>query len=186
MIGQLPKTLDINGISRAIRSDYRVVFVIFEAYADSEMNDNDKCRTMLECLYEDFENIPQDDYPEAVSKAVWFIDGGKQYEESKDTRKVLDWEQDEQLIFPAVNKVAGHEIRAVEYMHWWTFLGLFNEIGEGLLSTVLNIRQKKNKGKKLEKYEQEFYRENKQLIDIKIKYSAEELEEMERINQLLG
>lgn len=60
------------------------------------------------------------------------------------------------------------------YIHWWTFLGYFNEIGEGLFSTVINIRQKKNKGKKFEKYEQDFYQNNKDLIDLKKKYAKEE------------
>jgi len=71
-------------------------------------------------------------------------------------------------------------------MHWWTFLGYFNEIGECLLSTVINIRQKKNKGKKLEKYEQEFYRANKSLIDIKTRYTPEEQAEKERLLKLLN
>ena len=51
---------------------------------------------------------------------------------------------------------------------------------------VLNIRQKKAKGKKLEKYEQEYYRENKNLIDFKAKYTDEEQAEIDRLNKLLG
>ena len=35
------------------------------------------------------------------------------------------------------------------------------EIEEGTFSTVLGIRQKKAKGKRLEKWEEEFYRNNK-------------------------
>ena len=120
--------------------------------------------------------------------AVWFLDGGMVHEDSNynKSKKIIDWEQDEQMIFSAVNKVAGKETRAVEYIHWWTFLGYFNEVGEGLLSTVISIRQKKNKGKKLEKYEQDFYRENKSLIDIKTRLSAEEQAEKERLEKLLN
>lgn len=186
MIGLLPKTLEVNGIPRAIRSDFRVALLIFQAYADVEMSDEEKTVTMLECLYEEFEQFTVNEYREAVEQGVWFLDGGKSYEEEKDTIKVLDWEQDEQIIFPAVNKIAGYEVRAVDYLHWWTFLGLFNEIGEGLLSTVLHIRMKKSKGKPLEKHEKEFYRDNKTLIDLKIKYTEEEQAEIERLNALLG
>jgi transcription initiation factor TFIIIB Brf1 subunit/transcription initiation factor TFIIB len=71
-------------------------------------------------------------------------------------------------------------------MHWWTFLGYFNEIGEGLLSTVISIRQKKNKGKNLEKYEQEFYRANKSLIDIKARLTPEEQAEKEYFEKILN
>lgn len=190
MIGRLPKELNVNGTDRAIRSDFRVALLIFQAYNDPELSDQEKAQAMMECLYEDYDNLSREDYQEAYDQAIWFLDGGG-IEEEKDSnhqkaRKVMDWEQDERIIFSAVNKVAGHETRAVEYMHWWTFLGYFNEIGEGLLSTVINIRQKKNKGKKLEKYEQEFYRENRSLIDIKVKLTAEEQAEKEYYEKLLG
>lgn len=188
MLGRLPTTLNINGIERAIRTDFRVALLIFQAYSDPELCDREKTWVMLDCLYEDIENIPAEDIQEAINKAVWFLDGGTLHEDTKykSTKKVIDWEQDEQIIFSAVNKVAGKEIRTVDYLHWWTFLGYFNEIGECLLSTVINIRQKKNKGKKLEKYEQEFYRENKSLIDIKTRLSAEEQAEKEYLEKLLN
>ena len=188
MIGRLPKELNVNGVDRAIRSDFRVALLIFQAFNDPELSDQEKAWVMLDCLYVDLENIPPEDYQSAHEMAVWFLDGGMVHEDSnyKKSKKIIDWEQDEQMIFSAVNKVAGKETRAVEYIHWWTFLGYFNEVGEGLLSTVISIRQKKNKGKKLEKYEQEFYRENKSLIDIKTRLTAEEQAEKEYLEKLLN
>lgn len=188
MIGRLPKELNVNGVDRAIRSDFRVALLIFQAFNDPELSDREKAWVMLDCLYEDLENIPPEDYQPAHEMAVWFLDGGTIQEDTKyrTSKKVIDWEQDEQIIFSAVNKVAGKETRAVDYIHWWTFLGYFNEIGEGLLSTVISIRQKKNKGKRLEKYEQEFYRENKSLIDIKTRLTKEEQAEKEYLEKLLN
>jgi hypothetical protein len=188
MIGRLPTTLNVNGIDRAIRSDFRVALLIFQAFNDPELSEQEKAWVMLDCLYEELENIPPEEYQEAYDQAVWFLDGGTQEDETKyrASKKVLDWEQDEQMIFSAVNKVAGRETRESEYIHWWTFLGYFNEIGEGLLSTVINIRQKKNKGKRLEKHEQDFYRENKTLIDIKTRLTAEEQAEKEYLEKLLN
>lgn len=181
MIGKLPTTLDIDGKEYKIRTDYRIVLTIFEAFNDIELKDNEKIYVMLELLYEE----KPDNLEEAIKQANWFLDGGKQYEEFNKTKKVMDWEQDESIIFSAVNKVAGYETRSKEYIHWWTFLGYFSEIGEGLFSTVINIRQKKNRGKKLEKYEQEFYKNNKQLIDLKQKYTTEEQNEIDRLNEIL-
>ena len=188
MIGYLPKQLNINGIDRAIRTDYRVALLIFQAFNDPELNDQEKALVMMDCLYEDLDSMPQEDYQEAYDQAVWFLDGGTIEEDAKyrTSKKVIDWEQDEQIIFSAVNKVAGKETRAVEYLHWWSFLGYFNEIGDGLLSTVISIRQKKNKGKRLEKHEQEFYRENKSLIDIKTRLTQEEQAEKEYLEKLLS
>ena len=182
MIGILPTKLEICGAFYEIRSDFRIALTIFQAYNDSELSDIEKAQVCLECL---FVNIPVNTEA-ALKQAVWFLDGGGIFDECESQRKkVIDWEQDEQLIFSGINKIAGCETRSKEYLHWWTFLGFFNEIGEGLLTTVIGIRQKLNKGKTLEKYEQEFYLEHKKLIDLKRKYSKEEQTEIDRINKLL-
>ena len=59
------------------------------------------------------------------------------------------------------------------------------EIEEGTFSVVLGIRQKKSKGKKLEKWEQEFYRNNQRLCDLRKRYTQEEQEEIDYWNKLL-
>lgn len=59
-------------------------------------------------------------------------------------------------------------------MHWWTFVGYFEEIEEGTFSQVLAIRQKRAKGKKLEQWEREFLNDNQALVNLKKKMSDEE------------
>lgn len=189
MIGQLPTTITINGTDWAIRSDFRVALLIFQAFGDPELNDPEKCEIMLDCLYEDNDMFPVDDLVEAQHKALLYLDGVSDEatagNQKKDVRKMLDWVQDEQMIFSAVNKVAGCEVRSLEYMHWWTFLGYFYEIGEGLFSNVLHIRQKRMSGKKLEKHEVEFYRKNKDIIDLKTRLTEEEQKEKECLLKML-
>ena len=189
MIGQLPTTITINGTDWAIRSDFRVALLIFQAFGDPELNDPEKCEIMLDCLYEDSDMLPVDDLVEAQHKALLYLDGVSDEatagNQKKDGRKMLDWVQDEQMIFSAVNKVAGCEVRSLEYMHWWTFLGYFYEIGEGLFSNVLHIRQKRMSGKKLEKHEIEFYRKNKDIIDLKSRLTEEEQKEKECLLKML-
>lgn len=181
MIGLLPKTLDVNGEQYDIRSDYRVALLIFQAYNDPDLSEYEKTAICIESL---FKKIPGD-WEEALEKASWFLDGGNIPKSEKAPKKLMDWEQDESIIFPAVNKVAGYETRSVEYLHWWSFLGLFNEVGEGLYSQIMNIRSKKAKNKKLEKWEKEFYSEHKELVDLEKRYSVQEKAEMERINKIL-
>ena len=90
------------------------------------------------------------------------------------------------MIFSAVNKVAGKETRELPYLHWWTFLGYFNEIGEGTFSFVVNIRNKLNRGKKLEKDEREFLNRNKELIKLERPKSKEEMKKEEEVKKLLN
>lgn len=113
-----------------------------------------------------------------------FISYGEQT--GKASPKLFDWHQDSQIIVGEVNKVAGTEIREIPYLHWWTFLSYFYGIGEGQLSTIISIRDKLRRGKKLEKWEQDYYRENKSKVDFEKHYSAEELAEQERLKKLLG
>lgn len=184
MIGQLPEALEVNGFSYKINSDYRIALLIFQAYDDDELTVEEKHMTCLNCLYTDFDMLKRKDYSTALERAIWFLDGGDMSKKSVNA-KIIDWTQDEKIIFPAVNRVAGFEVRSIRYLHWWTFLGYFSETGEGLLSTVLSIRSKKAKGKALDKYEQSIYREHRELIDIKHKLSSEEQAEIDFVNSLL-
>lgn len=177
MLGQLPQTLDIHGQEYKIRSDYRNILKIFTAYNDPELSDQEKVFVCLNLMYEDFETIPLKQYKEAFLAATAFIECHTQ-DDKKPNPRIVNWTKDEQLIFPAVNKVAGMEVRAVSYLHWWTFLGYFQTIDhDDLWGFILLIRQKRVKGKKLEKHEQEFYRNNADLCRVEDKPTAKTLED---------
>ena len=89
------------------------------------------------------------------------------------------------MIFSAVNKVAGQETRELQYLHWWTFLGYFDEVGEGTFSFIVGIRHKLNKGKKLEKHEKEFLSHNKEIVLMKKPLTKEEQEQEDTYKSLL-
>lgn len=172
----LPTMLAVDGRDYPIRTDYRVALTIFEAFNDPSLSPQEKALTAVECL---FREIP-DDPAKAYERAVWFLDGGDMPKSKQAPRRLMDWEQDEYIIFPALSKAAGYEVRSVKYLHWWSFLGLFNEVGEGLYSQVMNIRSKLARGKKLEKWEREFYSDHKELIVLKEKLTPEEQAELDR------
>ena len=163
MLGQLPKTLEIRGKPFEIDTDYRNILQIIDALNDEELKDDEKVYVLLRRLFVDPDSLPVGVLEDAVRAAYDFIECGKH--EEKKLPKVVDWEKDEQMIFAAVNKVAGQEVRGVPYMHWWTFLGLYQSVDrEDLFSFVVSIRQKRAKGKKLEEYESEFLSANPELF----------------------
>lgn len=180
----LPTSIEINGIEYKIRTDFRAILDILIACEDPDLTDYEKQEVMCDILYVASESIPLSDYQEACEKASEFIDCGSSAEGKKSPR-LIDWEQDAGIIVPAVNKVAGKEIRALEYMHWWTFLSFFMEIGDGLFSQVLSIRQKKAKRKKLDKWEREFERENSSIVKLKEKMSEDDKKAMENLEKWL-
>lgn len=185
MIGALPRAIDLDGTMYPIRTDFRDILTILVAFSDPELRAEEKVFTCLYILYEDFSSIPKSLMETAYQKAVSFIDMGSEPKKGRSPR-LMDWEQDERLIFPAINKVAGFETRSREYLHWWTFMGYFMEISDGTYSQVLSLRNKKNQHKKLEKWEQEFWRRNKDICVLKPKVTEAEKKEKDRLNALLG
>lgn len=192
MIGGLPEALMVAGVDYPIRSDYRNVLDVFEAFQDPDMTQEEKWIVAIYLLFEDFSC--DDDVLEAIgngfsaeeaqNQILWFISAGLPDGEKLE-KPVYDWQKDEQMIFSAVNKVAGKETRELDYLHWWTFMGYFREIGECSFSFISGIRDKLNKGKKLEKHEKEFFAKNKELIKLEPPKTKEEQEKEEEYRKLL-
>lgn len=180
---QLPEQAEIGGKIYDLHTDYRDIMEIMGYLEDPNEPEFLRWQIAIALFYEG--EIPPEHQQEAMEYLAAFISCGEQ-DTSKPGPKLLDWEQDASAIVADVNKVAGAEIRALPYLHWWTFLAYFNAIGEGQLSTLISIRDKLRQGKKLEKWEQEYYRKNKARVDLKKRYSADELAEQARLKKLLG
>ena len=185
MIYDLPTTVEFGGRTWEINTDYRDILNILMAFEDEELTPQEKAFVCLYNFYVNFEEIPKECVQEAYEKAMEFIDHGNGDDNGKKPR-TMDWEQDAHIIFPAINRVAGYEVRSCDYLHWWTFLGMFMEIKESTCATVFSLRQKKARGKKLEKYEQEFWSQNKDICVLRRKETAEDIAEKERLKAILG
>lgn len=184
MTFELPTSLDVAGQEYEIYTDYRDVLNIIAAFEDPNLEPAEKQYICLHNLFKNDEEIPQEHYAEAYKAAITFIDNG--IEPDQGSPRTMDWEQDAPVLFPAINHVAGFEVRSVDYLHWWTFTGFFMEIKESVYATVLSIRSKKAKGKKLEKWEKDFWQANKKLCVLKEKLTEEEQAEKDRLNAILG
>ena len=168
----LPKTVEVDGREYAIRNDgdFRVVIDCFVALDDAELSANERTLSSIAIFYADVKAIEdifvlfdtEDKMRQAIEAMFEFFNGGEEETGVKSHIKLVDWEQDEKLICAAVNSVAKTEVRMAEYMHWWTFLSFYMSIGDCTLSTIISIRDKIAHGKKLEKYEQQFRRDNPQ------------------------
>lgn len=179
----LPESAVIGGIEYEINTDFRYVLEIVKYLNDPNEPDFVRWQIAIALFYEG--EIPEEHHLEAMKYLSAFISYTEE-EDSKPGQRLIDWEQDCKEIIADVNKVAGREIRALPYLHWWTFLSYFQAIGEGQLSTLVSIRNKLAKGRKLDDWEKEFYRDNKSRVDLKKVYSAADLAEQDRLKKLLG
>lgn len=163
---ELPKSVEIDKKEYAIRSDYRAALDILAVFNNSELqmgvfgDERALCAMMI--FYPDFEQI--EDQEEAFKKLIWFIDHGDKGIGKNAGMQLYDFEKDESMIAPAVGQVLCCRIRDVEYLHWWDFLDAFYQIGDGMFAQVVNVRQKRAKGK-MTKDDKSFYANNKEIID---------------------
>ena len=178
MMWDLPIAVEINGKSHPIRNrcDYRVVLDVICALNDNELTEEERAECALFIFYEDISQI--DDFEMAIKEMFRIINGGEIEEQTNDNKTTLmDWEHDFQQIAPPISRVLGPDVRTFDkYTHWYTFLGGYMEIGECTFATVISIRSKRAKGKKLEKWEQDFYKEHKKMVELPRKLTAEEQE----------
>lgn len=171
-VWDLPTSAVIGGVKYPIHADFRDTLDIFRYFEDPDKPDYIKWRIAIALFYDG--EIPEEDYQEAMEFLADFIACGDR--DSRPGPKLLDWEQDARTIIADVNKVAGTEIRSVPFLHWWTFMAYFNAIGEGQLSTIVSIRDKLRRHKKLEKWEQEYYKRNRDKVNLKQRYTREDIE----------
>lgn len=173
---ELQTEINIDGVLHKIRNngDYRVILDVICALNDFELSDEERLQAALYIFYDDINNIRN--FEIAAKEMMVFINDGEIEEEENTEPPIMDWQQDFKLMVAPINRVLGCEIRSIPYLHWWTFLGGYKEIGEGTFQTVISIRQKRRKHQKLEKWEEEFYRENRKMIDLPLKLTPEEQE----------
>lgn len=171
----LPTSVEIGGAEYEIRSDYRAILDVCAAISDPELDGQERVVALLNIFYPNLFEMPQDYYQEAVQKCLRFINGGTEEHKGRSPR-LVDWEQDFPYIVAPINRVTGQEIRAVEYMHWWTFLAAYQEIGDCTFAQVVRIRDRLARGKSLDKTDREWYRRNRELVDFKSTYTGAEQE----------
>lgn len=183
MIYDLPKTAKISGVEYSIRWDFRAVLEIITVLNDPDFTSDEKAQIMLYLFYPKYDEMPLSVWDEALKYCTWFIDCGDTNTKKKSPR-LMDWEKDFPNIVAPVNRIIGQEIRGTPYdvekninsIHWWTFISAYQEIGDCFFAHIVRIRDMKARGKKLDKSDREFYNRNRDAIELRTKFSAEEEE----------
>ena len=173
----LPLAVTIDGAQFKIRDgcDYRIVLRCINALNDNELSDDQRLQCALIIFYEDYDQIQ--DLQTAITEMFRIISCDDPGDSGQQRPTLMDWEKDFKQIAPPISRILGYDIRTPgKYTHWWTFLGGYMEIGECTFATIVSIRSKIQKGKKLEKWEEEFYREHRDQISLPTKFTKEEEE----------
>ena len=173
---RLPVTVTVGGTEYPINrnGDYEVILDILEVLEDEELTDAERAGTALSIFY-DF-HIP-DNAQEAIDAMMVFINCGEEIKEKPNEKApLMNWNKDFPMLVAPINKVIGYDVRSVPYVHWWTFVAAYMEIGECSFSSVVDIRRKRRDGEKLDKAEQRYYEENREKIDAVSGLSKQDME----------
>ena len=74
----------------------------------------------MRLFYPDFAAMPRQDWPAATRFLTEFLAAGRP-EPAAGTPRLMDWQQDAPLIAAGISRVAGQDVRALPYLHWWSF-----------------------------------------------------------------
>lgn len=171
----LPIAVEIGGRQFKIRDmcDYRIVLRCIRALNDTELSEVERVQCAIIIFYEDYDQL--EDLQTAVDEMFRIIGYDEAENTGQNKPQLMDWEKDFRQIAPPVSRILGYDVRTPDkYTHWWTFVGGYMEIGECTFATIVSIRAKKQKGKKLEKWEEEFYRDNYDQVNLPTKFTEEE------------
>lgn len=166
---QLPVKTKLGECEYHLHTDYRDILEIFSYLDDPDLPEAVRWQIALALFYE--EPVPEDQYQAALDYLVAFLCCGRA---DRPGPRLMDWNHDAPAILAGVNRAAGQEIRALPYVHWWSFLSWFHAMEPGQLSTLVSIRQQLHRGKPLEPWQQEFYRANPQAVALPERLSREE------------
>lgn len=183
-VWSLPHSINVNGREWEINTDYMVVLDVLQQFGNPDLDRLEQWLYCLNAMVIDFDNLSQSEWQEAMEELNKFIGMGQ--ESTKHNPTLMDWEQDATLIIPEINKQLGNglDVRTINNMHWWTFLGYYMSIGECTYSHILSIRHKRSKGQKLEKWERDYIKENKEIVELKRKLSQEEKAQKDKAREL--
>lgn len=178
---RLQRSVTLGDRDYEIRTDYSVVMDIFEALRDPELTEQERAEAVLTMFYMEPETIPEEYLNDAVESCFAFLRGGRDTSKKNDP-VLVDWKKDFPLIVAPVNRVLGYDIRNVDYdeetnaggVHWHTVLSAYMEIGDCFFAQIVGIRSKKARNKPLDKQDREFYRKNRELIDMETVYTEAE------------
>ena len=174
----LPIAVEINGKQHPIRNkcDYRVVLDVICALNDNELTEEEKIKCALFIFYENMSKI--EDFETAIKEMFRIINTGEEEEQAHDKKlSLMDWQHDFPQLAPPISRVLGYDVRTPDkYTHWYSFLGGYMEIGECTFSTIVSIRSKRAKGQKLDKWEIDYIREHRKMVELPQKLTTEEKE----------
>lgn len=187
---KFPTQLEIQGRYWSINWDFRTALDCNEMIEQSRQDITEA--ELLDILGKFYKNCNH--YTEEhIEKMFWFFACGREKEHKIFPRKIagindkqpFDFQKDAGLIYAGFQQQYGIDLQTTQ-MHWWRFMLLLENLGEGTrLSKVIEYRTRDTSSKHLSKEERAFYKAMQQYYGLDRKHSRQEDEMLEKIEEAL-
>ncbi len=147
LVEDLPETLEIDGNSYRINSDFRACLLTIMAFEDNELTMQEKQHILLNNLFA--EEMPSN-LEGAIQAALQFLNGksGSDCEtEERTSPRLYSLSHDANFIYAAFKQTHGIDLQT-DKLHWWKFLALFMDLGsETTFCSLVSLRKRIKTGK---------------------------------------
>lgn len=183
---ELPTKVQIDGVSYAINSDFRVGMQ-FDSIRGSSESDEEKLVNLLRLYYP----IIPSNLDLAIDRMIWFYRCGEKEEPEEEKKRryqrriskepAYSFSQDAPYIYAAFKEQYGIDLTESD-MHWWKFMALFESLGEETkMSKIMYYRKASVNG--MSKERRSFINDMKRLYRIKDESAAHRTMSLEERNQ---
>lgn len=133
---KLPESVEVNGISYAIHTNFKDWIAFFDMMADENYTSKEKLVTSLRW----FREKPPSDLLAAWNALLQFASradapNGEEPEETNSSRQetpCFSWSHDSAYVLGAFLQCYHLDLRAVPYLHWYHFMALFEALPDEL------------------------------------------------------
>ena len=161
---RFPTSLDVDGSTVPINSDFRTVLRCFEIQGREKTLSPDDLVKMLRLLYKKHPRVFTEAY---VERMFWFRECGRRSDRNRkmfprraagiNNKQPFDFEEDADLIYAGFMQQYGIDLQESD-MHWWKFMILLENMGNDTrLSRIMEFRTIDTKQKGLSKEQRRFY-----------------------------
>ncbi|GAA0107380.1 bacteriophage Gp15 family protein [Clostridium tertium] len=187
LVDLLPTTIEINNKEYEINSDFRYSILFQLLIQDNNLSDKDKMLKGLNLYYKEIP--PEEHWPEAIEKMLWFYKCGKDIKKSKGNSKgksvtqIYSFEHDDDYIYAAFMDQYNIDLQDIKYLHWWKFKAMFNSLKEDIKIVKIMEYRGMDLSKIKDKEQKAYYKKMKNLYEISI--SKDEDRKLKEIEEAL-
>lgn len=138
LVDTLPESVTIANTEYQVNSHFKACLKTILVCENDEFTPQEKQWVLVKNLYP---KIPSN-IPEALERATWFLNGGKESENDVSGPRLYSFSKDESMIFAAFRQTHGIDL-ATANLHWWAFLALFMDLGQDTVFCQITALRKR-------------------------------------------